>query len=162
MGQETTSPQESQKVNLLLDTHILLWWLADDARLTPAQMAERTGRPEQEVKSAIEQLEREGVIGSVHDYFYSTVGAGAPVHRSRAFGQEIAAELRAGGGEKAAQLYLRVAQAGVLQVAVQSALASRASYHAALAGRELADKGVVNRVLAVRDALHIKVWPGHH
>jgi DNA-binding Lrp family transcriptional regulator len=40
----------------------LLQLLADDARLTSAQIAERTGRAEQEVKAAIKQLEREGVI----------------------------------------------------------------------------------------------------
>ncbi len=45
----------------------------------------------------LRELEREGVIGGIHEYFYSTVGAGAPVHRSRAFGQEIAAELKAAG-----------------------------------------------------------------
>jgi PIN domain nuclease of toxin-antitoxin system len=33
MDPETAFPNESQIVNLLLDTHILLWWLADDARL---------------------------------------------------------------------------------------------------------------------------------
>ncbi len=45
----------------------------------------------------LRDLEREGVIGRVHDVFYSTVGAGAPVHRARAFGQEIAEELRKAG-----------------------------------------------------------------
>jgi glycine reductase len=45
----------------------------------------------------LRDLEREGVIGSVHDWFYSTVGAGAPVHRARAFGQEIAADMKAAG-----------------------------------------------------------------
>ena len=45
----------------------------------------------------LRELEREGVIGGVHDFFYSTVGAGAPVHRARAFGQEIAAELKKAG-----------------------------------------------------------------
>jgi betaine reductase len=45
----------------------------------------------------LRDLEREGVIGGVHDFFYSTVGAGAPVHRARAFGQEIAEELKKAG-----------------------------------------------------------------
>lgn len=45
----------------------------------------------------LRELEREGVIGGVHDFFYSTVGAGAPVSRARAFGQEIAADLKAAG-----------------------------------------------------------------
>jgi glycine reductase len=45
----------------------------------------------------LRDLEREGVIGSVHEFFYSTVGAGAPVHRARAFGQEIAEELKKAG-----------------------------------------------------------------
>ncbi len=46
---------------------------------------------------ALREMEREGVIGSVHEYVYTTVGAGAPVSRARAFGQEIAAELKAAG-----------------------------------------------------------------
>jgi len=45
----------------------------------------------------LRDLEREGVIGGVHDFFYSTVGAGAPVSRARAFGQEIAADLKKAG-----------------------------------------------------------------
>ncbi len=40
----------------------ILHLLNDDARLTPAQIAERTGRPEAEVKQAIAKLESEGVI----------------------------------------------------------------------------------------------------
>jgi DNA-binding Lrp family transcriptional regulator len=40
----------------------VLQLLADDARLTAAQIAERTGRPEAEVKAAVKQLEDEGVI----------------------------------------------------------------------------------------------------
>ncbi len=45
----------------------------------------------------LRELEREGKIGGLHDYFYSTVGAGAPVSKARAFGQEIAADLKAAG-----------------------------------------------------------------
>jgi DNA-binding Lrp family transcriptional regulator len=40
----------------------LLQLLADDARLTPAQIAERVGRTEEEVAKAIERLEKSGVI----------------------------------------------------------------------------------------------------
>jgi DNA-binding Lrp family transcriptional regulator len=40
----------------------ILQILADDARLTPAQVAERVGRPEQEVAAAIKKLEAAGVI----------------------------------------------------------------------------------------------------
>ncbi|MDH4179537.1 MAG: Lrp/AsnC family transcriptional regulator [Armatimonadota bacterium] len=40
----------------------ILQLLADDARLTPAQIAERTGRPEAEVKTAVAKLEKDGVI----------------------------------------------------------------------------------------------------
>jgi DNA-binding Lrp family transcriptional regulator len=40
----------------------VLQLLADDARLTAAQIAERTGRTEDEVASAIEKLEKAGVI----------------------------------------------------------------------------------------------------
>jgi len=40
----------------------ILHLLADDARLTSAQIAERTGRPEAEIKQAIATLERDGVI----------------------------------------------------------------------------------------------------
>lgn len=45
----------------------------------------------------LRDLEREGVIAGVHEFFYSTVGAGGPVHRARAFGQEIAEALKAAG-----------------------------------------------------------------
>jgi glycine reductase len=45
----------------------------------------------------LRDLEREGVIGGVHEFIYSTVGAGGPVHRARAFGQEIAEALKAAG-----------------------------------------------------------------
>ena len=40
----------------------ILQLLVEDARLTPAQIAERTGRPEAEVKQAIAKLEKDGVI----------------------------------------------------------------------------------------------------
>jgi DNA-binding Lrp family transcriptional regulator len=40
----------------------ILQLLADDARLTSAQIAERTGRPEAEVSTAISKLEKDGVI----------------------------------------------------------------------------------------------------
>jgi DNA-binding Lrp family transcriptional regulator len=40
----------------------ILQLLADDARLTSAQIAERTGRPEAEVGKAISKLEEDGVI----------------------------------------------------------------------------------------------------
>lgn len=40
----------------------ILQLLAADARLGAAQIAERTGRPEAEVKQAIAKLERDGVI----------------------------------------------------------------------------------------------------
>jgi len=40
----------------------ILQLLADDARLTSAQIAERTGRPEAEVSKAISKLEEDGVI----------------------------------------------------------------------------------------------------
>lgn len=40
----------------------VLQLLAEDARLSAAQIAERTGRPEQEVKQAIAEFEKNGVI----------------------------------------------------------------------------------------------------
>lgn len=40
----------------------ILELLAQEARLTPAQIAERTGRPEAEVEAAIRKLEADGVI----------------------------------------------------------------------------------------------------
>ncbi len=43
----------------------------------------------------LRELEREGAIGKVHEVFYTTVGAGAPVERAQQFGREIAAELLA-------------------------------------------------------------------
>jgi DNA-binding Lrp family transcriptional regulator len=40
----------------------ILELLAEDARLTPAQIAERTGKPEAEIKAAIAKLESDRVI----------------------------------------------------------------------------------------------------
>jgi glycine reductase complex component B subunit gamma len=43
---------------------------------------------------AVRQLEREGVIGAVHDAFYTTSGVDTPVAVAARHGQEIAVELR--------------------------------------------------------------------
>jgi glycine reductase len=43
------------------------------------------------------QLEREGRIGSLHEYCYVTVGAGGPIERAQKFGRDIAKELLAAG-----------------------------------------------------------------
>ncbi len=40
----------------------ILQLLSDDARLTSAQIAERTGRPEAEIAKAVAKLEKDGVI----------------------------------------------------------------------------------------------------
>jgi len=40
----------------------ILQLLTDDARLTSAQIAERTGRPEAEISKAVSKLEQDGVI----------------------------------------------------------------------------------------------------
>lgn len=44
------------------ETHEILELLSEDARLTPAQVAERTGKPEAEVKETIATFERDKVI----------------------------------------------------------------------------------------------------
>jgi glycine reductase len=46
---------------------------------------------------AMRELEREGKIGRLFDYCYTTVGAGAPIERARRFGREIGEELLAAG-----------------------------------------------------------------
>ena len=43
------------------------------------------------------QLEREGTIGKVYEYFYTTTGTGTSVGNSIKFGKEIGAELKAAG-----------------------------------------------------------------
>ena len=40
----------------------ILQLLSEDARLTPAQIAERTGRPEAEIRDAVSKLEKDRVI----------------------------------------------------------------------------------------------------
>ena len=45
----------------------------------------------------LRDLEREGVIGSIHPYFYSTVGNGTAVKSSKEFSLEIAERLRQDG-----------------------------------------------------------------
>jgi len=44
--------------------------------------------------STLRVLEREGVIGKIHPYFYSTVGAGTPVRTSMRMGARVARELK--------------------------------------------------------------------
>jgi glycine reductase len=43
------------------------------------------------------ELEREGKIGKLYEYCYTTVGAGAPIERAKKFGRSIAEELLAAG-----------------------------------------------------------------
>ena len=45
----------------------------------------------------LKDLEKEGVIGKVYDYFYTTTGTGTAVGNSMKFGTEIGAELKAAG-----------------------------------------------------------------
>lgn len=47
----------------------------------------------------VRALAREGRIGRVHDFFYTTTGNGTPVAASIRFGREIAADLRQAGVE---------------------------------------------------------------
>lgn len=56
---------------------------ADPNRLVPLDVAR--------------QLEQEGRIGRIHDYFYTTTGNGTPVATAAKFGREIAEELREAG-----------------------------------------------------------------
>ncbi|VEH02216.1 Glycine reductase complex component B subunit gamma [Slackia heliotrinireducens] len=46
---------------------------------------------------ALRELEREGKIGKVYDYMYTTTGTGTAVANARAFGKEIGAELKDAG-----------------------------------------------------------------
>lgn len=45
----------------------------------------------------LRELEKEGRIGKLYDYFYSTVGAGGPIERAEVFGKEIALDLKKNG-----------------------------------------------------------------
>lgn len=45
----------------------------------------------------LRQLEREGAIGKLHDWYYVTTGNGTSIENSKRFGREIAAELVAAG-----------------------------------------------------------------
>jgi glycine reductase len=45
----------------------------------------------------LRQMEREGLIGKLHDYYYVTTGNGTSIEASTRFGREIAAELLADG-----------------------------------------------------------------
>ena len=46
---------------------------------------------------ALKELEKEGVIGSIHPYYYSTTGNGTSVKNSKAFAAEFTKELVAAG-----------------------------------------------------------------
>lgn len=45
----------------------------------------------------LKQYEKDGIIGKVHQYFYTTTGTGTSVGNSIKFGEEIGAELKAAG-----------------------------------------------------------------
>lgn len=45
----------------------------------------------------LKQYEKEGIIGKVHEYFYTTTGTGTSVGNSVKFGREMGAELKAAG-----------------------------------------------------------------
>lgn len=45
----------------------------------------------------LRELERQGVIKEIHPYFYSTVGAGTSVRKSREMGKKVASELKEAG-----------------------------------------------------------------
>lgn len=49
----------------------------------------------------LREFEREGRIGKVHEFFYSTVGTGAPLATGEAFGRSIAGMLTAAGVDAA-------------------------------------------------------------
>jgi len=46
---------------------------------------------------AVRQLEEEGIIGAIHDYYYATVGNATSVDSARKFGESIAKKLLADG-----------------------------------------------------------------
>ena len=45
----------------------------------------------------LREMEKAGEIGSLHDFYYTTVGNGTAVANSKAFATEIAADLKAAG-----------------------------------------------------------------
>jgi glycine/betaine/sarcosine/D-proline reductase family selenoprotein B len=45
----------------------------------------------------IRELEKEGVIGKLHGYYYATVGNGTSVANARSYGKKIAEELKNDG-----------------------------------------------------------------
>ena len=45
----------------------------------------------------LKRLEKEGVIGKVYKYFYTTTGTGTSVENSEKFGREIGKELKEAG-----------------------------------------------------------------
>jgi len=45
----------------------------------------------------VRELEREGTIGKLHEWFYTTTGVATTVENARRMGREIAAELKAAG-----------------------------------------------------------------
>ena len=45
----------------------------------------------------LKQYEKEGLIGKVYEYFYTTTGTGTSVGNAIKFGREIGAELKAAG-----------------------------------------------------------------
>ena len=75
----------------------ILTYIERNSRVDLKDLAIMLGTDEVTIANEIAQMEKEGVIGSLHHLFYTTVGNGTSVASAKAFAAEYSQKLKADG-----------------------------------------------------------------
>ena len=75
----------------------ILTYIERNSRVDLKDLAIMLGTDEAAVANEIADMEKEGVIGSLHHLFYTTVGNGTSVASAKAFAAEYSQKLKADG-----------------------------------------------------------------
>ena len=75
----------------------ILTYIERNSRVDLKDLAIMLGTDETTIANEIAQMEKEGVIGSLHHLFYTTVGNGTSVASAKAFAAEYSQKLKADG-----------------------------------------------------------------
>ena len=75
----------------------ILTYIERNSRVDLKDLAIMLGTDEAAVANEIADMEKEGVIGSLHHLFYATVGNGTSVASAKAFAAEYSQKLKADG-----------------------------------------------------------------
>ena len=75
----------------------ILTYIERNSRVDLKDLAIMLGTDEATIANEIAQMEKEGVIGSLHHLFYTTVGNGTSVASAKAFAAEYSQKLKADG-----------------------------------------------------------------